>query len=159
MPVATRRSILVLPIAAVLLAGTVMAATPAPPKKLTLAQLPAIVQKTVQAESKGFVIHGIFEEKGEDGKPVYEVEMKAKGLIHDIVVGEDGTVQVSEQQVLLESLPAPVRTAMVKTAAGRKIGIIESVTLAGKLAYYEAQVGTAKVPAEIKIAPDGKIVP
>lgn len=146
-------------LAGLILGGPAAAVETKAPPKLTLSSLPAAVQKTVKAESKGAVISAITRETGEDGKPVYEIESKVKGLIHDYVVGEDGTVLISERQVALDALPAPIREGMIKAAAGRKIGVVESVTRSGKLAYYEAQVGTAKVPAEIKVGLDGVVIP
>lgn len=146
-------------IAGLLIASPSFAATTAKaPPKLTLESLPEAVQKTVKAQTEGAVIHDISHEKGEDGKWVYEIETKVKNLGHDFIVGEDGTLLISERQVTLESLPAAVRTTLTRAAAKQPIRIIESVTKAGKLEYYEAQVGSAKAPKEIKVSPEGALV-
>ena len=148
----------VLLIAGLLIASPTLATTAKAPPKLTLESLPAAVQKTVKAETEGAVIHDISHEKGEDGKWVYEIETKVKDLGHDFIVGEDGTLLISERQVTIESLPAAVRTTLTKAAGKRPILIVESVTKAGKFEYYEAQVGSSKAPAEIKIGSNGAVV-
>ena len=148
----------VLLVAGLLMAGPSHATTAKAPPKLTLEALPEAVQKTVRAETEGAVIHNISKEKGEDGIWVYEIETKVKNLGHDFIVGQDGALLISERQVTLESLPPAVRTTLVKAAGKQTIRIIESVTKAGKLEYYEAQVGSAKAAKEIKVGPDGALV-
>jgi len=145
-------------LAALVIAGPASAATTPTPAKLTLDLLPEAVQKTVRAETQGATIKAITKEKDESGAWVYEVESKVKGLGYDFLVGEDGTLLVGERQVSLDSLSPEVRATLVKAAAKRKILIIESVTKAGKLVYYEAQVGTTKSSTEIKVDPSGALV-
>ena len=58
----------------------------------------------------------------------------------------------------MESLPPAVRATLTKAAGKRQILIVESVTRAGKLEGYEAQVGTPKSQSEIKISPDGALM-
>jgi len=140
------------------IAGPCFAATTKAPPKLTLETLPAAVQKTVRAETEGAIINDISKEKGESGKWVYEIETKVNGLGHDFIVGLDGTLLVSERQMTLESLPPAVRTTLTKAAGKKQILIVESVTRAGKLEGYEAQVGNPKSPSEIKISPEGALM-
>lgn len=128
-------------------------------KSAKVKALPAEVQKTVLAEGEGALVRNVVTEKGEDGATVYEVEMRIKGLTKDIVVGGDGTLLVSEQQMTLASLPPAVRATIVKAAAKRRIRIVESVTKGGKLEYYEAHVVTGKTLTEIMVAPDGTLMP
>jgi hypothetical protein len=121
--------------------------------------LPAVVRQTVLAEGKGAIVRNVLKEKGEDGAVVYEVEMTVKGLTKDIVVGGDGKLLVSEQQVAMAALPPAVRATIVKNAAGRRIRMVESVTKVGKLEYYEAHVVSGKTITEIMVAPDGSLLP
>ena len=141
------------------LASLAGAASPPPVKIVSIDELPAAVQKTVRAEAVGATTRGMSKETGEDGKLVYEIEMMVKGLSKDINVGEDGTVLVSEQQMTLDGLPAAVKMGLLKAAGKRPIRVIESVTLTGKLAYYEAHVRSGKVLKEIKVGPDGTVIP
>ncbi len=146
-------------VAGLALAVPALAATPPPVKLASIDEMPAAVQKTVRAEAVGATIRGMLKEIGEDGKPVYEVEMKIRGLTKDISVGEDGTVLVSEQQMTLAALPASVRATVVKSAGKRKIKLVESVTKLGTLAYYEAHVMTGKELTEIVVGLDGVVIP
>lgn len=147
-------------IAGLCLAATAGATTPPPPVKIkSVAEMPEAVQKTVKAESEGATIRGMSKEIDAEGKTVYEIEMLLGGLTKDINIGEDGTVLVAERQMTLASLPAPVRAQFLKSAGKRKIRMVESVTMDGKLAYYEAHVVTGKTLTEIKVDPAGAVVP
>ena len=128
-------------------------------KSAEVKALPPPVLKTVLAEGVGALVRGVMTEKGPDSVLVYEVEMRIKGLTKDIVVGEDGTLLVSEQQMRMASLPPAVRATIVKTAGKRKILIVESVTKLGKLEFYEAHVGLASAPVEVMVGPDGTLLP
>ena len=121
--------------------------------------LPEAVQKTVRAEGQGALIRNVLTEKGTDGATVYEVEMRIGGLTKDIVVGADGTCLVSERQMKRATVPPAVMAAIDKGAAGRKIKMIESVSKLGKLEYYEAHVVSGKTLVEIKVSPEGALIP
>ena len=153
-----------LPALGLLIAGLCLsypaAATEVPIEKSEKVKaLPAVVQKTVLAEGHGATVRNVLTEKEPDGTTVFEVEMRINGLTKDIVVGPDGTLLVSEQQMTRASLPPAVRTTIDKAAAGRKIRMIESVSKVGKLEYYEAHVVSGKTLEEIKVGLDGKRIP
>jgi len=147
--------------AAALLALPALAAASAPaaPVKITLAQMPEAVQKTVKAETAGGTIKALYKETGEDGKLVFEVESIVNKRTKDLNIAEDGTVLVCEQQVMLQDLPAPVRETVLSAAGKRKIRMIESVSKNGTLAYYEAHVGAGKTVEEITVGLDGAKMP
>ncbi len=135
-------------------------ATEAPAETSALLKsLPAAVQRTAHEQAAGATIRGVTQEVGEDGKPVYEVEMRIAGLNRDIIIGADGTLLISEQQVRMATLPPAVRATILKHAAKRKIVMVESVTKGGKLVYYEAQLRSGKTPSELKVDPDGRRLP
>src|SRR5689334_8496783 len=119
-----------LALAVLTLPGLALAA-PAAPVKVTLAQMPEAVQKTVKAETAGGKIRGLFKEVDESGKTVYEVESVVKNRTKDMNIAEDGTVLVCEQQMTIEEVPASVRETMLSAAGKRKIRMIESVTKNG----------------------------
>ena len=150
---------LALMIAGLSLAGAAAAVEVPIEKSAEVKALPAAVLKTVMAEGVGATVRGVGTEKGADSILVYEVEMRIKGLTKDIVVGQDGTLLVNEQQMTMASLPAPVRATIVKTAGKRRIIIVESVTKLGKLEYYEAHVGSTRTPVEVMVRPDGTLLP
>ena len=152
------RTVVLLLGASLLWAGSVCGEPAKPETKLTLSSLPAAVRKTAEEQTKGATIRGISKEVAE-GKTVYEIETKANGRNRDLIIGADGTLLVTEEQVPLTALPAPVRATLEKSAGKAKILLIETVTLRDSLAYYEAQVSAGGKRSEIKVGPAGNLIP
>lgn len=122
-------------------------------KSVNLSRLPPAVQKTVQAQTQGATIKGIAREK-ENGKVVYELETTAGGKSRDLMIDESGAVLSVEQEVTLDSLPAPAKTAMEKRAAGGRITKVEMVTQ-GQSVTYEASVKKGLKTSEFMVHADG----
>ena len=131
------------------------AAQEAREKKIKRSDLPAAVQKTVDAQSAGATIKGFSEEK-ENGQTFYEAEMIVNGLAKDILMDPTGTVVEVEQQVPFNSLPAEVKSALHAKAGKGKISKVESLTKHDKLVAYEAVVRTDGKKSEIQVSPDGR---
>jgi hypothetical protein len=134
-----------------LLAGT----SSAQEKKIKRSDLPPAVEKTVAAESAGATVKGFSTEK-EKGETFYEAEMMVNGHSKDVLIAADGTVVEVEEQVVLDSLPADVKTGLQAKAGKGKILKVESLTKKGKLVAYEAQVETNGKKSEVQVGPDGK---
>jgi len=134
-----------------LVAGTAAAQE----RKITRADLPAAVERTVAAQSQGATIRGFAEEK-EKGQTFYEVELTVAGHTKDVLIDASGTVLEVEEQVELSALPAPVRTALLARAGAGKIETVESLTKRGTLVAYEAHLVTNGKRSEIQVGPDGK---
>ena len=133
----------------------ITAAVYAQEKKLTRAQLPAAVEKTVAAESQGATVKG-FATEVEKGKRLYEAELEINGRSKDISMDRNGNIVEVEEEVTLDSLSSDVQNAL-KAAAGKgTIGKIESLTKNGKLVAYEAHVTTGKKRSEIQVGPNGE---
>lgn len=62
---------------------------------VTIEQLPAAVQTTLQAQAAGGTILEI-EKETEDGKVVYEAEISKDGKTVEVEIAEDGTLIKSE---------------------------------------------------------------
>lgn len=124
-------------------------------KKLTKAQLPAAVQKTVDEQSKGATVRGYSSEK-EDGKTIYEVQLTVNGKNRDVSIDTAGAVIEVEDTVDFTSLPDAVQAGLKKKAGAGKILSVESLTKKDKLVAYEAVVETAGKKKEIQVGPDGK---
>ncbi|HEU5341278.1 hypothetical protein [Edaphobacter sp.] len=124
-------------------------------KKIDRSALPAAVEKTVQAQSEGAVIKGFTTER-EHGTRVYEAEMMVSGHSKDIEIASDGTLNEIEEGVVFDSLPASVRAALTKKAAGAKITRVESLTKHGKLVAYEAGILKGTRHGEIQVGPEGQ---
>jgi hypothetical protein len=142
-------------IGSVLMVLVVSATAHAQERKLTRAQLPPAVEKTVAAESQGATIKG-FATELEKGKRLYEAELEINGHSKDISMDRDGNIVEVEEEVTMDSLSSPVQEALKATAGEGTIGKIESLIKNGKLVAYEAHVITGKKRSEIQVGPNGE---
>jgi hypothetical protein len=124
-------------------------------KKIQRSDLPAAVEDTVAAESRGAVIRGISMEN-ENGQTYYEAEMTMNGHGRDVLIDKSGAVVEVEQQILFELLPASVREALQAKAGKGKILKVESITKHDRLVAYEAKILTGTKKSEVQVGPDGK---
>jgi hypothetical protein len=92
----------------------------------------------------------------EDGKRLYEVELRVKGHGKDISMDEQGNVVEVEEEISMDSLSPMVRKGLTEAAKGGTILKIESITKNDKLVAYEANVKSAAKRSEIQVGPDGK---
>jgi hypothetical protein len=124
-------------------------------KKIKRSDLPAAVEKTVAAQSKGATIRG-FSEEQEKGKTTYELQMTVKGHSKEVQMDESGAVMEVEEQVALEALPTEVRAGLQAKAGKGQITKVESITKKDRLVAYEAQVDTDGKKSEVQVGVDGK---
>ena len=124
-------------------------------KKIERPDLPAAVEKTVTAQSKGATIRG-FSKEMEKGKTTYEVQMTVNGHTKDLEVDESGVVIEVEEQVALEALPTEARIGLLARAGKGRITKVESITKKDRLVAYEAQVDTDGRKSEVQVGADGK---
>lgn len=106
-------------------------------KKLTLADLPPAVQKTVQAELQGGEIKSIGKET-EHGVAQYEVETMVNGKHRDINVDTKGALLVVEEETTIDSIPAAAKAAILKKVAYGKLGMVELFKKGGETMYEAA---------------------
>ena len=127
--------------------------------RVKMSDLPAAVQNTVKAESKGATIRG-FSKETENGKTTYEAEMTVNGHGKDISMDSDGKVVEVEEQVPMSSVPEAARSAIEEGAMGGRVTKVESVSNgSGPVEAYEAQVLKAGRHSEVRVAPDGSPKP
>ncbi len=100
---------------------------------------PAAVQAAIRKETANAKMVGLSKEV-EKGRTLYELETKVNGRGRDLLIAEDGFIASVEEEVALDSVPAPVKAALVRKAAGGKIQKVEAVTEHGTLAYEAAMV-------------------
>jgi uncharacterized membrane protein YkoI len=124
-------------------------------KKLKRSDLPAAVQKTADQESQGATVRG-YSSETDDGQLVYEVALRVHGHNKDVSIAADGSVLEAEEEVALDSLPAPVRDGLRQLAGRGRITKVESLTKHGTLVAYEAQVRTGTKRSEVQVGPNGK---
>jgi hypothetical protein len=133
--------------------------------------LPPAVAQAVKANCPGAVIDKMDVEK-DAGIVLYDIEFKAgRG---EIEVAEDGTVMDIATIVALKDIPKPAADAILKAAAGAKIGQLEKSEIRAEIVksggkgtiakvtpskyVYEAALAQEEKRGEVTVAPDGKIV-
>jgi hypothetical protein len=124
-------------------------------KKLKRSDLPPAVQKTADQESQGATVRG-YSSETENGQLEYEVALTVHGHSKDVSIAADGSVLEIEEQVVLDSLPAPVQAGLKQLAGRGRITKVESLTKHGAIVAYEAQVRTGAKRSEVQVGPDGK---
>jgi uncharacterized membrane protein YkoI len=124
-------------------------------KPVKMADLPKAVQKTATEQAQGTTITGIAKVV-EDGKIVYEVEIKIDGKEKVIVINPDGSLEAVEEVISLDSVPAQVKAEIERLAAGGKIIRIESVAKDGSITAYEALVSKGGKEIEYILDTKGK---
>ncbi|MGH9765969.1 MAG: PepSY domain-containing protein [Blastocatellia bacterium] len=145
-------------VACLLLAGTALAQEQGTERPVRMKDLPQAVQATVRAESRGAIVRGLSMET-ENGQTFYEVELRVKGRIKDVLIDANGNVVEVEEQVTLASLPPAARAEIVRQAGKGRILLVESIKKNNAVVAYEAHVRTAGKISEIKVDPDGKPLP
>jgi len=120
-------------------------------------KLPAAVQKTVEEQSRNATIVG-FARETEGGKTYYEAELKVNGRTKDVLMDPEGKVVTIEEEIPIDSVPAPVKSGFEKRAAGRKIVLVESITTDQGIIAYEAHIKSFLRTIEVKLSPDGSPV-
>ena len=122
-------------------------------KKLQKKDLPAAVQKALDAEVQGSTVKG-FAKETENGKTFYEVETIKNGHARDILFDPDGHVVEVEEELAMDAVPAAAKHAL---AAHGKLLRVESLTK-GQTVAYEGHFAKGTKPAEMKVTADGKPV-
>ena len=140
---------------AALLLLTMLSIAQAQERKLKRAQLPAAVEKTVAEQSQGATIVG-FATEVENGRRLYEAELKVNGLGKDILMDKNGNIVEVEAEVPMDSLPSAVQEGLKKVAGTRTIVKVESLTKNGTLVAYEAVVKAGVKRSEIQVGPNGE---
>ena len=123
-------------------------------KKMKVQDLPAAVRQTVTEQTTNATLVGLTKEV-EKGKTVFELETrKPNGQTRDLMIDTTGAVLSVEEEVALDSLPAPAKAAIEKSAAGGKI--IKLETLAeGKEVTYEAAIVKKGKKSSITVRANG----
>ena len=152
-----KRLILMMALCVAILLAAIPTLAQSKESKVKMKDLPAPVQQTVKEQSQGATVRGLAKEI-EDGRTVYELELKVAGHTKDMLIATDGKIILLEEQVELNALPQPVKDSILKQAGKGKIKLVESVTKEGALAYYEAQVKKGIKTVEVKVTPDGQLM-
>jgi hypothetical protein len=131
-------------------------------KKITLDQAPKAVQDAIKARFPGAEVTSV-EKETEDGKVVYDVELKHQGRKYEMDIQEDGTVIEIEKEIALKDVPEAVTKAVEAKFPKAKIKeVMEVNKVKGKdekPEHYEVTIETAdKKTEEVIVSLDGKSV-
>jgi uncharacterized membrane protein YkoI len=129
-------------------------------KKIPLDQVPKAVMAAIKNRFPGANITSVEKEK-EDGKIVYDVELKQKGRKFEMDIQEDGTIVEIEKVVATKDVPEAVLKAVeAKYPKSRVEEIMEVNKVEGKKEtpiHYEITFVTAdNKKKEVEVSLDGK---
>ena len=127
-------------------------------RPVRLKDVPQAVQLQVRNLSRGANVRGLSVET-KDSQTYYEVSLNVKGRIKDVLIDPEGKIVEIEEQIPLASLPPAAKGGIVKHAGKGRILVVESITKDNTIVAYEAHVRTAGKISEIKVDPDGKLLP
>jgi len=140
---------LIILLAITALAGAAVAA------KLTVKDLPAAVQKTVNDNLKGGEVKNIGKET-EHGVTQYEVETMLNGKHRDFNVDTMGTLLVVEEETTIDAIPAAAKATILNKVGDGKIRRVETFTKPGAETMYEvAWSNKAGKKSEVLVKADG----
>jgi uncharacterized membrane protein YkoI len=126
-------------------------------EKVPLDKLPKAVVEAVKAKFKGATLVSAEKEK-EDGKTVYEVNLKHKGHTIEVTVTPEGKIVSVEKTIAAKDLPEAVAAALKKNYPKATIKKVEELSKDDKVTGYEVLLVTAgKKTVEVVIDPSGKI--
>lgn len=132
---------------------------PPKPKKVKLEELPEAARECVKRNSTGAKI-GKIERVEKDGTIRFEAELKTPNGSKDLLVDQDGTLLEVEEEISLPAVGTTARLAIEKAAEGGKVKKVETVKDGdGKLLYYEVDIEVKGKKSEIKVSPDGQLIP
>ncbi|HWN94605.1 MAG TPA: PepSY-like domain-containing protein [Methylomirabilota bacterium] len=136
---------------------------------MTVNALPAAVQKTVSEQQAGREIADIDKEMW-NGKDVYEVEFKEKGVNSRIHIASDGSMvvdkdndrntdnrRISYRGTQLSETPAAVQASVKRVVSNAEIEDVDRETRNGRT-VYDVEVKQEGLNRHLKIAEDGSVL-
>lgn len=131
-------------------------------EKVPLDKLPKAVMDAVKARFPGAELKSAAKET-EDGKVVYDIELKHNGRKYEMDIAEDGTVIEIEKEVALKDVPEAVKKALAAKYPKATIKeVMEVNKVKGKAEtpdHYEVTLETAdKKTMEVTVSLDGKTI-
>jgi uncharacterized membrane protein YkoI len=126
-------------------------------EKVPLDKVPKAVLDAVKAKFEGAELKSASTEK-EDGKLIYEINIKHQGHSIDVSLTEDGKIVSIEKTIDRKDLPKPVAEALDSKYPKATIKVIEEVTEKDKVNYEVHLVTVDKKEVEVVFDPSGKVV-
>jgi uncharacterized membrane protein YkoI len=139
------------------LAGMTARADEGKEEKVPLDKVPKAVIDAVKAKFKDAELVGA-EKENENGKVIYEINLKVKGQTIEVSVTPDGKIVSIEKTITIKDLPKAVAEALDSKYPKATIKIVEEVTEGGKTNYEVLLVTADKKTLEVVFDPTGKVV-
>jgi uncharacterized membrane protein YkoI len=151
-----------LALAASLMLGTMSRAEDEKAKKIPLDRAPKAVRDAIHGRFPGALVNSL-EKETENGKVVYDVELKQKGRKYEMDIQEDGTIIEIEKEIALKDVsPAVLRAVKAKFPKAVIKEVMEVNKVKGKEekpVHYEITIQTAdKKQQEVVVSLDGKSI-
>jgi hypothetical protein len=130
-------------------------------EKVPLDKAPTAVVEAAKKRFPKAEVVGVSKET-ENGKTVYEVELKQGGKTTDVTLTPEGVITLIEQQIDAKDLPKAVSGALEQKYPKAAYKLVEAVyaVKGGKesIDFYELLLATTdKKELEVQVLPDGKI--
>jgi uncharacterized membrane protein YkoI len=126
-------------------------------EKVPLDKVPAKVMAAVKDKFKDAEVLSASKEV-EEGKTLFEVQLKLNGQAHDVTLTEDGTIIEVEKEIAAKDLPRAVAEALQAKYPKATYKKVEEIAKEGKT-LYEVLLDTAdKKSWEVVLDPTGKLV-
>jgi hypothetical protein len=131
--------------------------------KISYADCPAAVQKTIQREVIGATINDVFEDSHDD-TTIYRADVTFEDKSYDILVSKNGTLlekilQTDDEssEVAFSDLPRAVRKTLKREALGAKIKNVIKQNHSVETTY-ELYVKVEGLTYEVKVSEDGTLI-
>jgi uncharacterized membrane protein YkoI len=131
-------------------------------EKIPLDKVPKAIMDAIKGRFPAAEISSVEKEK-EDGKIVFDVELKHQGRKYEMEIAEDGTILEIEKEVAAKDVPAAVtKAALAEYPRATVKEVMEVNKVKGKQEtpdHYEVTLTTAdKTSVEVNVSLDGKII-
>jgi uncharacterized membrane protein YkoI len=148
-------------VAAAIMLATTARADDEKDKKVPLDKVPKAVMDAIKGRFPGADISSVEKEK-EDGKVVYDVELKHEGRKYEMDIQEEGTIIEVEKEVALKDVPEAVTKAVKEKFPNATIKEVMEVNKVKdkeeKPDHYEVTIETGdNKKKEVVVSLDGKI--
>lgn len=125
---------------------------------LKLTDLPAAVRKTVLEQKQQASILRLVKTR-QEGKEVYEVQLKSGVARKTVFINDVGTVLQIKESIPLSQTPPAAKKVIESSVENGKIMTLESVKYAsGLIAAYEVRFTKNGTESRLRIGPDGSLV-
>jgi hypothetical protein len=127
--------------------------------ELQLADLPDAVRTTILEQSQHAIIRHL-KKTLRDGHELYQAQIKSSTSSKTVLVDEGGAVLEIDEAIPLPQVPPEARKAIESSVANGRIKKLEAIKLpSGVIAAYRVEFERNGKRSELRLSPDGRLVP